>query len=162
METALRPATESDLDALTALFADTITTVNAADYDEAQLAAWRAGAHDREGWLRRLREQDFWVAESDHSPGGGQLIGFGSLTAAGYLDLLYVHRDFLRRGAARRLLGTLERRAAARQLPELTADVSLTARPFFERLGFELVREQRVWVRGVAFTNFKMKKRISP
>lgn len=159
---ALRPATESDLGTLTALFADTITRVNAADYDEAQLAAWRAGAHDREGWLRRLREQDFWVAESDHSPGGGQLVGFGSLTTTGYLDLLYVHADFQRRGVATRLLEKLEAVARARQLAEITSDVSRTARPFFKRQGFVVVRPQQVTVRGIELTNFHLKKDLLP
>ena len=35
---------------------------------------------------------------------------------------------------------------------------SITARPFFERRGWRVVKEQRVERRGVALTNFVMEK----
>jgi putative acetyltransferase len=155
MTLTLRPATATDLAALTALFYNTITTVNAADYDEAQVAAWRAGASNREGWLRRIAEQQFRVAER-----GETVVGFGSLSNDGYLDLLYVHRDMQRQGIARRLLEELEHVARTRGLSEITSDVSLTARPFFERYGFVVVREQQVVLRGIELTNFKMTKTL--
>jgi hypothetical protein len=38
----------------------------------------------------------------------------------------------------------------------------VTARPFFERNGFRVVREQRVSCRGVEMTNFAMEKPLAP
>ena len=42
----------------------------------------------------------------------------------------------------------------------LYAQVSLTARPFFEHAGFEVVSEQHLLVRGVALKNFCMEKML--
>lgn len=36
--------------------------------------------------------------------------------------------------------------------------VSITAHPFFEYFGFQLVKEQRVEIRGESLTNFVMEK----
>ncbi|EGR75884.1 putative acyltransferase, partial [Escherichia coli O104:H4 str. LB226692] len=37
---------------------------------------------------------------------------------------------------------------------ELTVDASITAKPFFERYGFQTVKQQRVECRGEWFINF--------
>lgn len=39
------------------------------------------------------------------------------------------------------------------------ADVSMTAKPFFQHYGFAVVRQQQKEVRGVVLTNFLMEKR---
>ncbi len=41
-----------------------------------------------------------------------------------------------------------------------TVHASLTARPFFEARGYEVIRDQRVLRRGVILTNFVMEKRL--
>ncbi len=38
------------------------------------------------------------------------------------------------------------------------SEVSITARPFYERLGFKVVQEQTVEVRGQTLNNFVMEK----
>jgi hypothetical protein len=45
--------------------------------------------------------------------------------------------------------------------PELTADVSLAARAFFEHSGFEVVREQRPTKDGIELINYRMRKDLS-
>ncbi|XNM85915.1 GNAT family N-acetyltransferase [Escherichia coli] len=40
---------------------------------------------------------------------------------------------------------------------ELTVDASITAKPFFERYGFQTVKQQRVECRGEWFINFYMR-----
>ena len=86
----------------------------------------------------------------------GQLAGFGDLDpAAGYLDRLYVGRAFQRRGVASALCDALE--GAARSHP-ITTHASRTARPFFERRGYRVIRAQQVERRGVQLENFVMEK----
>ncbi len=46
--------------------------------------------------------------------------------------------------------------ATRRGLRRLHAEVSVTAQPFFERMGFRLVRPQVVERRGVKFDNLLM------
>ena len=38
------------------------------------------------------------------------------------------------------------------------SEVSITARPFYERMGFKVVNDQQVDMRGVTLTNFVMEK----
>ncbi|MEO7124135.1 MAG: GNAT family N-acetyltransferase [Lacisediminihabitans sp.] len=60
------------------------------------------------------------------------------------------------RGVARQLLEHLEAQARSERTPMLSADVSITARPFFERHGFTVEAKQHPVKAGVELTNYKM------
>lgn len=93
---------------------------------------------------------------------GGEVVGFAELAGEGHLDMLYVRKDAVGRGVGRRLYRAVEREARARRLGRISTEASITARPFFERQGFRVVRQQTVVVRGVAMTNFAMEKQLPP
>lgn len=44
---------------------------------------------------------------------------------------------------------------------KITANVSITARPFFESLGFISIKEQVVQLNGQEFINYKMEKSLN-
>ncbi len=71
---------------------------------------------------------------------------------------MYVHKDFQGKGIASVLLDHLITRAGN---TEVSSDVSKTARPFFERKGFEVVKENHLEIDGVPISNFKMRKRTN-
>lgn len=141
----LRAYRGSDLPAILSLFRDTVHTVCARDYTRPQLDAWAPAEPDAAAWDASLRVHRTLVAEED-----GSILGFADLAEDGYLDRLYVHRDWQGRGVASALCAALP---GARR-----THASITARPFFERRGWHVVREQRVERRGVALTNFVMEK----
>ena len=147
----LRPYREGDCPALAALFTDTVHTVNAADYTPAQLDAWApAAGPDLQDWDQRFKDHITLVAEVE-----GRLAGFADLDpAAGYLDRLYVHKDLQGRGVATALCNALEEAAAG---PVVT-HASVTARPFFARRGYRVLRAQQVERRGVTLANYVMEK----
>jgi putative acetyltransferase len=62
------------------------------------------------------------------------------------------------RGVGGLLYEAVEREARGKGLVRLSTEASITARPFFERRGFCIVREQTVSRRGVSMTNFFMEK----
>ncbi len=143
---AYRP---SDAAVLADLFRRAVRRVDAAAYTEAQREAWAAGADDMTRWTRSFEGHRCLVAERD-----GRIVGFGDMTGEGYLDRLYVHPDYRRRGVATLLCDALEE-----GLPgPFVAHVSIVARPFFEARGYLVRREQQVVRRGVALTNFVMTK----
>jgi putative acetyltransferase len=78
----------------------------------------------------------------------------------GYLDMMFVAPRFLGCGVAWRLVRHAEESARAAAMTELTADVSITARPFFERQGFTVVATQHPVKAGVRITNFRMRKSL--
>lgn len=86
----------------------------------------------------------------------GVIAGFADLAPGGYFNRLYIHRDFQRMGIASELCLALENRARMQGIKELTVHASITARPFFEKRGYKLLREQRVIRRETELTNYVM------
>ncbi|MCJ1909742.1 GNAT family N-acetyltransferase [Planococcus ruber] len=138
------------------LFYETVHSVNAAHYTAEQLHAW-APMDEKEERIKKWRvslAQNFsFVAEQK-----GKVVGFSDLQQDGYLNRLYVHKDHQRQGVAAALLNVAEKEAGKLGLSEITLDASLTAKPFFEKRGYETIRQQTVVRKGIALTNFKMRK----
>lgn len=69
-------------------------------------------------------------------------------------DHLFVHSDYQGKGIATAICSQLE--SAVQE--NIIAHVSITARPFFEKRGYRMVKEQQVERKGVFLTNFVMIK----
>ena len=115
---------------LAELFYNTVHTINAKDYSEEQLDVWATGTVDLEKWNQSFLEHYTLVALDDK-----QIIGFGDIDQTGYLDRLYVHKDYQRKGVATERL--------ERATPhKITTYASITAKPFFEKRGYRMIKEQ--------------------
>lgn len=145
----LRPYRPQDCASLIELFRDTVYGVCAKDYTQAQREAWVGGV-EPEVWNRSFLEHDTLVAWAGNLPAG-----FGDMDETGYLDRLYVGRDFQRRGIARALCDALEARQGG---PVFTTHASRTARGFFEARGYRVLQAQQVERRGQYLENFVMRK----
>lgn len=146
----LRQYEPKDCKELTVLFYDTVHAVNAKDYTEEQLNAWADGKVNLEKWNQSLLEHDSLIAVE-----GKLIIGFGDIDKNGYLDRLYVHKDYQGRKVATALCNELER---IHQGKKVVTHASVTARPFFEKRGYRVVKEQKVERKGVFLTNYVMEK----
>jgi putative acetyltransferase len=91
---------------------------------------------------------------------GDDIAGFSDVSADGYVDMMFVSPRFSRRGVARELLAFLEALARRNSAKRLSANVSITARPFFEAMGFHVDAERHPVTAGVSMTNFHMTKEI--
>ena len=80
----------------------------------------------------------------------GKITGFCTLDKGNYIDLLNVHKDHQRQGIASKLYAEIEIEAKRENRRELKSDVSKTTRPFFESVGFKVIKEQTVKIKGVA------------
>lgn len=149
----IRRATTADAESIADLFYNTVTTVNTKDYNAEQIAAWANGRHNTDGWVKKIADQYFIVAQA-----GEELTGFASITHEGYIDFMFVHHERQGQGIATILLNALLHYAAQHKLTRLTTHASITARPFFEKQGFSLVNQQTVNVWGVDLTNFVMER----
>ena len=147
----LRDYVPGDCKALAELFYDTVHKINARDYSQEQLNAWATGRVDLEEWNRSFLSHHTVVAEID-----GTIVGFGDMDDTGYLDRLYVHAGFQRRGIASAICGRLEEACHAEKI---TTHASVTAREFFEKRGYKIVSEQQVERRGILLTNYVMERR---
>ena len=147
----LRRYEPADLPEIVELFRETVYAANAADYGKAQLDAWAGGDIDLSGWNESLKEHASFVALC-----GGRIVGFGDMSLQGYLDRLYVAKDCLRRGVGSLLCGRLEASVCAERF---YTHSSITARPFFEKRNYKLVKIRKFERRGAAFVNYLMEKR---
>lgn len=146
----------SDAEVLRRLFYETVHAVNRRDYSPAALDAWAPRAYDVEAWNASFRERTTFVAERD-----GRIAGFAELEHGGTrIGRFYVGKDDQRSGVGSALYDALETEARWRGVATLTVKASITARPFFERVGFGNARQQSVERRGVALTNFAMEKAL--
>ena len=81
-----------------------------------------------------------------------KLVGFIT-SALNVISICYLlNPEKTRRGVASALLKPLIKSES-----ELTVDAKITAKPFFERYGFQTVKQQRVECRGEWFINFYMR-----
>lgn len=145
----LRCYQSSDCREMAELFYHTVHTVNARDYTQEQLDAWATGQVDLDKWDQSFQKHYSVVAVERNV-----IVGFGDIDQTGYLDRLYVHADDQRKGIATAICNRLEAAVAGK----LTTHASITARPFFEKRGYHVVKKQEVERQGILLTNFVMEK----
>lgn len=146
----IRKYKPSDCRHLAELFYQTVHAVNAKDYTREQLDAWADGCVDLEKWNQSFSEHNTVVAIKNEV-----IAGFGDIDEEGYLDRLYVHKDYQSQGIATAICSELEQSVKA---DKITTHASVTAKSFFEHRGYKVVREQQVPRGGISLTNFIMEK----
>lgn len=148
----IREYIQSDCMELTELFYNTVHTVNAKDYTKEQLNVWATGKVDLEKWNQSLQEHYTLIAiEND------RIIGFGDIDKTGYLDRLYIHKDYQRKGIATALCDKLEQ---VSNITKIITHASITAKGFFEKRGYSIIKQQQVKRQGIILINYIMEKNI--
>lgn len=156
MQFDVRQAYPEEYPALWRLFHDTVHHVNRRDYTPIQLTVWAPEKIDLSRWAIRMEGIDPIVVTADQ-----QIVGFSDIQPDGLIDMFFVHHAWQRKGIGRRLFAEVNRKAEQMGLNALHSHVSVTARPFFESHGFEVVAPQEVAIDGVMLKNFLMNKKLS-
>ncbi len=151
----IRRFVPGDAPALWAVFYSAVHQTAARDYSPEQLAAWAPADIDGARWAEHMRQLHPFVVERD-----GQIVGYADVQPNGYIDHFFVSGQHPRQGIGARLMQRIHEQAQTLGLTELTADVSLTAQPFFAHYGFELVERREVVRDGVTIPNALMRKRL--
>lgn len=145
----IRDYQPSDCKEITELFYNTVHTVNAKDYTKEQLDVWAIGQVDLEKWNQSLQEHYSIVAIENEV-----IVGFGDIDKTGYLDRLFVHADYQGKGIATGICNQLEQTIQG----NITTHSSITAKPFFEKRGYRVIKEQQVERQEIFLANFIMEK----
>ena len=149
----IRDYRETDGVALADIFQRAVREIARKDYSPVQVMAWAPDAPDTAVFAARRGAKPTFVAEYD-----GKLAGFTDLDGDGHIDMFYVNPDFQRRGVASAMLRFLAERAQSEKRKRLHSEVSITARPVFERHGFKVLAYQTVQTNGQALGNYRMEK----
>lgn len=150
-----RKATISDLPEMKELFVQTIQSVCKNDYNPDQINAWVSGAENTQRWIDVIEKQFVLLAIIEN-----KIAGFGTLKDYNYIDFFFIHKDFQRQGIANKIFTELELQAKNHYSKIITSDVSITAKPFFEKKGFVVKAQQKNRVKGVEIINYKMEKEL--
>jgi putative acetyltransferase len=151
----IRRYKEGEEQTLWSLLYETVHKVNNRDYSQAQIEAWAPSQSDPSKWKDRLSRTNPFVAEEN-----GELIGFAELEENGHIDCFYCAHNWQGKGVGRALLHAIEHEASKRGMSCLFAEASITAKGFFEKMGYSIKGEQTVSLRGEQFTNYAVSKRI--
>lgn len=138
--TPVRPAAPADAPEILALHVASIRAFGPEAYDETQVAAWA----DKDGGPDRYPIGDdghyLVVAERD-----GSVAGYGHLVPSDHeVRAVYVRPEHAGEGVGSAILDRLEARARERDADEVTLWASLNAVGFYERRGYDSVRETAV------------------
>ncbi len=142
-----------DTDQLALLFHQTVHEINRRDYSSSQCLAWSPKDIYFRDWANLCASRYTFVAEIE-----SVIVGFGELEANGHIDCFYCHKDYQRCGVGRQIYRVIEEKAIKLGLERLFTEASITAKPFFQHLGFVIIAEQQVTCRGETFINYAMEK----
>ena len=149
----LREYITSDCEQLAKLFFQTVHSVNAKDYTKEQLDVWATGNIDLNEWDKSFQEHHTVIATDND-----KIVGFGDIDSSGYLDRLFIHKNHQNEGIATAICDELESSVNGKKV---ITHSSITAKPFFEKRGYKVKKEQTVVRKGISLTNFIMEKEIN-
>jgi putative acetyltransferase len=129
----IRPATPADVAALSELIRRTVRRSNANDY-AARVVELIAANYAPDKVAQRLLERDVFVCLEGH-----RIVGTIGLECD-KLRSLFVEPGLQGKGVGARLVAHLEAHARQAGVAELHLSSSITARGFYERLGYRLIR----------------------
>ena len=152
----IRVALQSDTVELKQLFQNTVLAINRRDYSQAEVEDWASCGDNLANIKDMIKTHYFIVAVNQQS----EIVGFSSITPQGYLHSMFVHKDFQGKGIAIMLLNEIEQYAITNGIMRITSELSLTARPFFEKRGYIVEEEQKRKANQLSLTNFWMAKQM--
>lgn len=148
---SIRRFKPTDVHQIAQLFHDTIRQINIKDYTDDQVKAWAPDDLYFRDWETKCSGMYTYIAEDKIV-----IAGFAELASNGYIDCFYCHKDYQGQGVGTLLFRTLQQKASDLNLDKLFADVSITAKPFFEKIGFMVQDKQTEQVRGAYLTYYRM------
>ncbi len=149
----IRRFTHGDEAALFRVYFSAIHKIASRDYTQEQIDAWAPIGMDQKRWAQRIQGIRPFVVELH-----GEVVGYGDIQANGYIDHFFVSGRHPRQGIGALLMSRIHDEAAALRPKEMTSNVSLTAQPFFEHYGFQVIERRNVELGGVMLPNALMRK----
>ena len=150
----IREAKAEDYDAIADVMFDAVHN-GRSKYTEEQRRAWLPQPRSGFNWSERLESQSVLVAIR-----AGQIVGFMSLAASGYIDFAYIRPSAQGSGVFRLLYESIEKLARKNQETRLWVHASLMAQSAFNAMGFRIMKKETVEIGDQVLDRFEMEKQI--
>lgn len=151
-----RPYNKNDAHDLSLIYYNTIHNINSKDYTPGQINAWApTSSLEIKDWQKKWERIPPIIALIND-----QIVGFSEFEPNGHIDCFYVHHLFQGRGIGNFLMIKIEEKAHSNNITKIYAEVSISAKPFFIRKGFKVIKQQIVTIRNQELQNFIMEKYI--
>ncbi len=155
-EISIRTYRPEDVQDLANIYFNTIHCVNIKHYTQKQVDVWAPKSSlEIEGWAKKFARTNPIIAVA-----GEKIIGFAEFEPTGYIDCFYCHHEWISKGVGSALMTEILKKAKSYNIDRIFSEVSITAKPFFEKWGFAVLIEQTVIKKGVELTNYKMEKNL--
>ncbi|WP_068467557.1 GNAT family N-acetyltransferase [Candidatus Protochlamydia phocaeensis] len=150
----IRKYRPEDVQALAYIYFNTIHLINSQHYTKEQVDVWAPSSSlEPAGWEKKFSRTKPFVALI-----GEEIVGFAEFEPNGHIDCFYCHHKWIGRGVGTALMRRIHEEAQRQHISRIFAEVSITAKPFFEKQGFTTICEQTVTKNQVALINYKMEK----
>jgi putative acetyltransferase len=154
---SIRRASHGDATEIIAAHVRSIREICSKDYSETQISAWSGRDFSEEIWRRTIDRDTVWVVEYDqHVAGFGHVRFKPARTAT--IEGLYFAPVAAGRGLGRELMSLVFKELTDRGVEEADLASTLTAKGFYVRLGFSVVRPTVVKFDGVEVECIEMRK----
>lgn len=151
----IREYNKTDNNEIFNLFYNTVHSINTKDYLEEQVNVWAKKDIDIDCWCEKFINSYTIIAEEDN-----KIVGFSNIDNDGYLDMLYIHKDYQHKNIASELLNIIEKYSKNNNICQIITYSSKTAKDFFLKKYFDLVENNIVIRDNVELENYLMKKEI--
>ncbi len=153
----VRTATIDDADAACAAVRRSIAEICGPDYghEEAVMSDWLANKTP-DNFRKWIESPDAFSVVA--VAGAGDVVGFGRMSRAGWVQMCYIVPEALHQGYGKALLRTMERQAVQWGLGTVRLHSSITAKAFYERNGYRLTGEPKMF--GSTLGDFPFAKEL--
>lgn len=155
-EISIRNYCSEDAQTLASIYFHTIHRINSTHYTQEQIDVWAPKSSlEAEDWKKRFLRTNPIIAVI-----GDKVVGFAEFEPNGHIDCFYCHHEWIGKGVGSALMNEILVRAKSSNIDRIFSEVSITARPFFEKQGFVVLAKQTTVRKGIELTNYKMEKKL--
>ncbi|MGD1822982.1 MAG: GNAT family N-acetyltransferase [Pleomorphochaeta sp.] len=121
-------------------------------YSIKQLNAWTNNEIDFYLWCKKINKINPYVLLDSNL-----IVGYADLQDSGYIDHFFIRGGFSNKGFGSILMEYILKKAKAKNIPYLEANVSLAAQSFFKKFGFMIIKKKKVIIREIELENALMR-----
>ncbi|MAC83958.1 MAG: GNAT family N-acetyltransferase [Arcobacter sp.] len=152
----IEKATLNDTQEIAELFTNTIHKINIQNYTLEQIEVWAPIKIDYEKWEKRFKKSKPYIAKKEN-----KIVGFFEFEKDGYIDCFYVHYNYQSQGIGSMLLNKIVKITEENNLDMIFANVSITAKYFFEKNNFEIKKKNIIKRDREELINYTMTRQMS-